>query len=84
MHLIQIYIREEGNHELFEAEFLPTLKGLVEDYQQGTAESRDPEVLVLFATIFKHMGNRIQEFLHTVALGLCESTLETIKQDMVS
>lgn len=30
--LIQIYIQNENNYEVFNIEFLPTLKGLVDDY----------------------------------------------------
>jgi len=61
--LIQIYITNENNYHVFNTEFLPTLKGLVDDYQQGTPESRDAEVLTLFATMFKQLGHQMNDFL---------------------
>ena len=69
----------EKNFGIFNVEFLPTIKNLVDDYQVGTPESRDSEVLSLFAVMFKRMGSMLNDFLHNVVFGLCQSTLEMIK-----
>jgi len=38
---------------------LPTLQELVVDYQQAHFNARDPEVLMLFSTLFKRMGDSL-------------------------
>lgn len=63
---------------------LPTLQALVNDYQHAHHEARNPEVLGLFSTLFKKMGEQLQEFLKQVVFSLCESTLEMIKNDTSS
>ena len=51
--LIQTYIEQETDFEYFNSNFLPTLQAMVEDYQQANPNSRDPETLMLFATMMK-------------------------------
>ena len=53
LRLIQAYINQEKDFALFNQNFLPTLKSLVDDYQQSTTDARDPEVLLLFSTMIK-------------------------------
>jgi len=72
----------ENDYRIFNKEFLPYIKNLVDDYQVGIPESRDSEVLSLFAVMFKQMGSILNDFLQNVVFGLCSSTLEMIKQDM--
>jgi exportin-1 len=61
--LIQTYIERANEFNIFNQEFLPTLQGLVEDYQQNDPNARDPEVLMLFATMLKKMGDMLSGFL---------------------
>ena len=63
---------------------LPTLLGLVEDYQLNDPNARDPEVLMLFATMFKKMGESLAMYLEKIIIHLGESTLNMIKDDFVS
>lgn len=63
---------------------MPTLKTLVDDYQQSKADARDPEVLLLFSTMMKCMGLALSGFLESILSGLCQSTLEMIKADTAS
>ena len=60
---------------------LPTLQGLIEDYHQSDPNARDPEVLMLFATLIKKQGDMISGFLEQVLFHLCETTLDMIKND---
>lgn len=55
--LIQTYIEKEENYDLFNQHFLPSLKGLMEDYVKSNPNSRDPETLMLFAIIIKKDSN---------------------------
>ena len=63
---------------------LPTLQALVSDYSQACPEARDPEVLMMFSTLFNRMGDYLVSFLNEVLFGLCESTLQMIQNDMIS
>lgn len=56
LRLIQTYIERSTELSIFTRDFLPTLQGLVEDYQQSDPNSRDSEVLMLFATMLKKLG----------------------------
>jgi len=82
--LIQIYIENTSNFTYFNQNFLPSLQNLVEDYQQNSANARDPEVLFLFATLLRKEGQNLTEFLQTILYSLCETTLEMIKRDYQS
>lgn len=44
---------------------------MVQDYQQSIPETRDPEVLLLFATILKKQGDYMSQFLENILQGLC-------------
>jgi len=61
--LIQIFIEKATDFSIFNEEFLPTLKTLVDDYQNSDPNARDPEVLLLFATMLKRMGELMSGFL---------------------
>lgn len=47
---------------VFSTDFLPTIKNLVEDFIKSNQNSRDPEVLLLFATIFSKLGSSLDAF----------------------
>lgn len=63
LRLIQTYIDKSNEFTIFNAEFLPTLKNLVDDYQANDPNARDPEVLMLFATMLRKMGDALSGFL---------------------
>jgi CRM1 C terminal len=63
---------------------LPTLKTLIDDYQSNDPYARDPEVLMLFATMFKKMGELLTGFLPGILINLCDTTLSMIQNDYVS
>jgi exportin-1 len=57
LRLIQTYISRQNEVTIFGQQFLPTLQGLVEDYQLSDPNARDPEVMMLFATMLERMGD---------------------------
>lgn len=57
---------------------------MVEDYQQSDPNSRDPETLMLFATMMKQEGQMLAGFLNQILFGLCQSTLDMISNDFIS
>lgn len=61
--LIQTYIEKAQNLSHFNQEFLPPLQGLVEDYSLNDPNARDPEVLMLFATMMKKIGETLSSYL---------------------
>lgn len=82
--LIQTYVEHADNYITFNIEMLPTLQGLVEDFQSNHPNARDPEVLLLFATLLKRLGEGLSGYLHQIVIQLGESTLNMIKDDFVS
>ena len=84
LRLIQTYISRQNEMTIFAQQFLPTLQGLVEDYQLSDPNARDPEVLMLFATMLEKMGELLQGFLQQILYNLCDSTLEMIRNDLMS
>jgi exportin-1 len=81
--LIQTYIEHADNYDIFNRDFLPTLQGLVEDYALNDPNARDPEVLHLFATMIKKMGESLGGYLQQIIVQLAESTLNMIKDDFM-
>lgn len=63
LRLIQAYIQRSNEFTIFNSEFLPPLKNLVDDYQNNDPNARDSEVLNLFATMLKKMGDMLSGFL---------------------
>ena len=63
---------------------MPPLKNLVDDYQNNDPNARDPEVLNLFATMLKKMGEMLSGFLQSILYNLCQTTLEMIQNDYIS
>lgn len=57
---------------------MPSLKALTDDFQQSDPLARDPEVLLLFSVMMKHVGDMMTDFLPTVFESLCASTLVMI------
>lgn len=82
--LIQTYIENCENFTVFNQRFLPSLQTLVNDYQQNDPQARDPEVLHLFATTIKRLGEILADYLQHIVVNLVESTLAMIKDDFIS
>jgi hypothetical protein len=57
---------------------------MVADYQSSEPNARDPETLLLFATILKKEGNQLTPFFPNIVYGLCEPTLNMIKDDFAA
>ena len=57
---------------------------MVEDYHESNPQARDPETLMLFATMMKKEGNMLAGFLNQILFILCQATLEMIKNDFIS
>ena len=47
----------------------------------GHVDARDPEVLHLFSTMIKHMGEMLHNELPIIYDGLCASTLAVVQSD---
>lgn len=84
LRLIQTYIERSTDFTVFNQAFLPTLQGLVEDFKMNDSNARDPEVLMLFATMLKKMGESLSGFLPSLLFNLCDTTLAVIKNDYIS
>ena len=86
LRLIQTYILKEqdGSYEVFYMNFLPSLKLLIDDYQQAAPDARDPEVLSLFSTMVKHMGENLTNEIPAIIEGLCQTTLAMVQNDFQS
>ena len=61
LRLIQTYILKEKDktYTVFYQNFLPGLKPLIDDFKASAQDGRDPEVLHLFSTMIKHMGEQL-------------------------
>lgn len=81
--LIQTYILKEKDktYTIFYQQFLPSLKQLIDDYKIAAQDARDPEVLLLFSTMIKQMGEQLHNELPIIYEGLCASTLSVIQND---
>lgn len=60
---------------------MQSLQQLTDDYANSDPSARDPEVLVLFAVMMKHVGDMMADFLPTIMQTLCQSTLLMIQAD---
>lgn len=76
--LIQTFIDKSNEFQYFNENFLPTLQGLTDDYQSNTPDARDPEVLHLYATMLKKMGESLSGYLNQILFNLCSPTLQVI------
>jgi exportin-1 len=56
----------------------------VEDFRTNDPNARDPEVLMLFATMFKRLGVGLSGYLEQILLNLCDSTLLMIRNDYLT
>lgn len=63
---------------------LGTLQNLIDDYRGAHPDARDPEVLMLFSLLLKKLGEVLAGSLTQIMDGLCESTLDMIKNDTIS
>lgn len=84
LRLVQTYIERSTELQIFNEHFLPRLLGLVEDFRLNDPSARDPEVLMLFATMFRRLGLGLNGYLEQILLNLCDSALEMIKNDYLS
>lgn len=84
LRLIQTFIEKAQEYSVFNQEFLPTLKTLADDFQLSDPNARDPEVLMLFATMFKKMGELLIGYLSSIINNLCHTTLQMIKNDYLT
>jgi len=82
--LISTYIDKEDNFNQFNQQFLPTLQELMMDFMNSDPRARDPETLMLFATILKKDGSSLAQFLQNILSSLCSSTLSMISNDFLS
>lgn len=57
---------------------------MVEDYQNCNENARDPQTLMLFAVMLKSEGELLAGYLKQILFGLCQPTLEMIKNDFIS
>ena len=86
LRLIQTYIQKEQDktYQVFYTNFLPQLKLLIDDYQQASPDARDPEVLLMFSTMVKQMGENLSNEIPAIIDGLCNSTLTMVQSDFLS
>lgn len=64
---------------------LPSLQNMMTDFVNSNPNARDPETLMLFATIIKKDSNFFDaNSLQVVLDTLCQSTLTTIGNDNLS
>ena len=56
LRLIQTYIERETDFTYFNQYFLPSLQELMQDFANSDPFARDPETLMLFATILRKDG----------------------------
>lgn len=56
----------------------------MEDFAQNDPNARDPEVLHLFATMMKKIGETLSGYLQQIIISLGDSTLIMIKDDFIS
>lgn len=82
--LISTYLESETNFDYFNANFLPTLQAMVEDYQNSDPFARDPQTLMFFATLLKKEGQYLTNILNQLLVGLCQPTLDMIKDDFIT
>ena len=54
---------------------------MIDDYKANAQDARDPEVLHLFSTMIKHMGEQLQNELPIIYEGLCASTLAVVQNE---
>jgi len=64
--LIQTYIQKENNYYTLREVFMNALRQLTDDYANSDPNARDPEVLVLFAVMMKHVGELMADFLPNI------------------
>lgn len=84
LRLIQTYIEKETNFTQFHQNFMPSLTQLMEDYLNSDAHARDPETLMLFATILKKDGEHMAQSLGLILNNLCQPTLNMIQVDYIA
>mmetsp|Transcript_1723 Transcript_1723/g.2241 ORF Transcript_1723/g.2241 Transcript_1723/m.2241 type:complete len:251 (+) Transcript_1723:1974-2726(+) len=82
--LVQIYIEKESNFTFFNENFLPPLQEMVNDYSTSEPNARDPETLMLFATVLKKEGTQLVSYLPNIMNGLCQPTLSVISSDFTT
>ena len=82
--LITTFISKTQNHEIVITEFLPALSDLIIDYNNNVPDARDPEVLFLFATMVKHLGEALTAHIPKILEYLFASTLGMISENFTA
>lgn len=81
LNLIATFISNNEDPNMVISEFLPKLSELITDYNNNVPNARDPEVLSLFATLIKKMGDEMNQYVPDVLGCLFESTLSMISNN---
>lgn len=85
LRLIQTYIEKEEDFAMFNQHMLPSLQNMMSDFVNSNPNARDPETLMLFATIIKKDFDFFNaSSLQVVLDSLCQSTLAMIGSDLTS
>lgn len=78
LNLIATFISNNEDPDMVISEFLPKLSELIVDYNGNVPNARDPEVLSLFTSLIKKMGDRMNQYIPDILNCLFESTLSMI------
>ena len=81
LNLIATFISNNEDHDMVISEFLPKLSELIVDYNGNVPSARDPEVLSLFTSLIKKMGDRMNQYIPDILNCLFESTLSMISSN---
>lgn len=81
LNLIATFISNNEDPDMVISEFLPKLSELITDYNGNVPNARDPEVLSLFATMIKKMGEKMNPYIPDILSCLFESTLSMISSN---
>jgi exportin-1 len=61
LNLIATFIKNVEDPDMIINDFLPKLSELITDYNDNVPSARDPEVLLLFATLIKKMEEKMNQ-----------------------
>lgn len=81
LNLIATFISNNEDPDMVISEFLPKLSELIVDYNSNVPNARDPEVLSLFSTMIKKMGDKMNQYVPDILNCLFESTLTMISNN---
>jgi len=81
LNLIATFIKNVEDPDMIINDFLPKLSELITDYNDNVPSARDPEVLLLFATLIKKMEEKMNQHIPDILSWLFESTLSMISDN---